>query len=93
LLVATTVDAGFPANDALASVTAPVAIVVATVPILVVTSPVNAGSLPAGSVPDVILAAFVVSVVADAASPVILDVAMFDKVLVEPLIDLLISVT
>ena len=49
-----------------------VASVVATLPAVVVISPVKAGRRPASNVPLLILAAFVVSVVADVAKPEIL---------------------
>src|SRR5207302_9514556 len=53
----------------LARVTTPAAMVRATVPAVDVASPVMAGIRPAGRAPEVMFEAFVVSVVADAASP------------------------
>ena len=53
-----------------------VARVVATAPAVVVISPVSAGMRAAGNVPEVILAALLVSVVADAAKPAIFEAAI-----------------
>lgn len=92
LLVATAVTAGFTDSAAFASVTTPAAIVVATVPDDVVTSPVRAGINVADKAPDVMLLAFVVSVVALAARPVMLPEPMLESVLALPLIVLFVRV-